>query len=145
MEDLLGFGKSTDKILDVVSKALGALYRPYGMKREADAEAYRTLTLGKANAEAKSAEIRVIARAEADKTIIRARNREELKERARQRKEMEELREQQNIDCVVQAAIETGTSSDSTEDVDPDWMNSFFTFAKSVSTEQMQTVWGDKS
>lgn len=141
MKDLFGFGKSTDKILDAVSEALGALYRPYGIKREADAEAYRTLTLGKANAEAKSEEIRVIARAKADETLIRAHSKEELKERARQRKEMEELREQHNIDCVVQAAINTGTSSESTEEVDPDWMNSFFTFAKNVSTEQMQAVW----
>jgi uncharacterized repeat protein (TIGR03899 family) len=142
MEDLFGFGKSTDKILDAVSNALGALYRPYGIKREADAEAYRQLTLGKAQAEAKAEEIRVIARAAADKTIILANAKEELKERARKRKELEELREQQNIDCVVQAAIDEGTSSESTEKVDPDWMNSFFTFAKSVSTEQMQALWG---
>jgi hypothetical protein len=94
MEDLFGLGKSTDKILDAVGKALGAIYRPYGTKREADAEAYRQLASGKAKAEAKAAEIRTIARAEADKTIILAKAKEELKERARKRKEMEELREQ---------------------------------------------------
>jgi uncharacterized repeat protein (TIGR03899 family) len=142
MEDIFGLGKSTDKILDAVGKALGALYHPYGTKREADAEAYRKLALGKAKTEVKAEEIRAIARAEADKTIILAKAKEELKERARKRKEIEELREQHNIDQVVQAAINTGTSSESTEEVDPDWMNSFFTFAKSVSTEHMQTLWG---
>jgi uncharacterized repeat protein (TIGR03899 family) len=142
MEDLFGLGKSTDKILDAVSKAVGALYRPYGIKREADAEAYRQLTLGKAQVEAKAEEIRVIARAEADKTILLAKTKEELKERAQKRKEIEELREQQNIDQVVQAAINAGTSLESTEEVDPDWINSFFTFAKSVTREQMQDVWG---
>jgi uncharacterized repeat protein (TIGR03899 family) len=98
--------------------------------------------LGKAKTEVKAEEIRAIARAEADKTIILAKAKEELKERARKRKEIEELREQHNIDQVVQAAINTGTSSESTEEVDPDWMNSFFTFAKSVSSEHMQTLWG---
>ena len=144
MEDLLGFGKSTDKIIEAVSKAVGAIYRPYGMRREADAEAYRLLTLERAKAEAKAEELdrRLPIGSEYRTRLVRADTTAQLEERIRQRQASEALRQQHNIDSVVQAAIDEGTSTDSEEEIDLDWLNSFFDLAKDVSVEQMQVIWG---
>jgi hypothetical protein len=41
MKDLLGLGKGSEKLIDVIANAVGAIYRPYGIRREGEAEAYK--------------------------------------------------------------------------------------------------------
>ena len=41
MDDVTGLGRVAEKLIEEVSKAIGTAYKPRGMRREADAEAYR--------------------------------------------------------------------------------------------------------
>lgn len=139
MEDLLGVGKSADKIIEAVSRAVGAIYRPYGIRREADAEAYRLIAIERAKAAALEKQTRA---GSAGLAVVIADTEEQLQERAQRRLANEVLHQQRNVDSVVQEAINQGTTTDSDEEIDLDWLNSFFDLAKNVSVKQMQALWG---
>jgi hypothetical protein len=43
-------GKPIQKLIEVMSNAIGTLYKPNAIRKEADAEAYRIKTIGRAQA-----------------------------------------------------------------------------------------------
>ena len=41
INDITGAGKAIEKLLDVLSRGVGAVYRPIAIKKEGEAEAYK--------------------------------------------------------------------------------------------------------
>lgn len=120
-------GKSIEKLIDVVSKGIGTLYRPRQIRKEADAQAYAIKVVGKAQAEA-----------DAEKRLIEI----ETEDRICRRIAAKEIRRQANIDSIVELAannLEGETVSD--KPVDEDWATRFFEIAQDISREDMKMIW----
>jgi uncharacterized repeat protein (TIGR03899 family) len=141
MDDLLGLGKSTDKLISTVERALGAVYRSYGTRRNADADAYRLTTLEAAKTDAKARNTVELARAKAHADIILAETKQALEARLQTRLQHEALQQQHNIEQIVEGALAQAQSAPAAEDVDQDWLTSFFEHARCVSGAEMQALW----
>lgn len=141
MDDLLGFGKGTEKLLSTIEKAFGAAYRPLGLRREADAEAYRIGAVEAAKLKARTREMIELAKTEKETGFISLEGRMDLEERLQARLKHQSLQEQTNIDSVVAGATNQVPPNPTSEEVDPDWLRGFFEHARNVSNEQMQVLW----
>ncbi|MBA8737118.1 TIGR03899 family protein [Chromobacterium violaceum] len=141
MDDLLGLGKGTDKLIAAVERALGAVYRPYGIRRDADAEAYRLTTLEAAKTDAKSRNTLELARAKSEADIILAEGKQALEDRLEARLQHKALQQQLNIERIVEGALTQPQPAPTTEEVDQDWLSNFFEHAQSVSGAEMQALW----
>lgn len=121
--------KAVEKLIDVVSKGIGTLYRPRQIRREADAQAYAIKVLGKAKADVDS-ETRMME--------------VEAEERISRRIAARECRRQENIDDVVEMAaknLAVEATSVSEKPVDVDWAARFFNIVQDVSREEMKVFW----
>lgn len=122
-------GKPIEKLIDVISKGIGTIYRPRAIKKEAEAKAY---------------EIEIIKRAKskalAEGKMIKAETIEKIQDRLIHK----ELRRQENIDNIGQIASEQLSQEESVSDepVDEDWTTRFFNIVEDISDEEMQQLWG---
>jgi len=122
-------GKPLEKLIDVISKGIGTIYKPRAIKKEAEAKAY---------------EIEIIERAKskaiAEGKEIDALTLDKIQERFIHR----ETKRQNNIDNVTQIAAEQISQEDeiSEEPVDEDWSTRFFNIVEDISDEEMQKLWG---
>ena len=120
---LLGdLGKPAEALINRISDAIGGIAKPWQIKRVAKAEA---------EAEIESA----IIKAEGHKKIS------ELQERALIRLAHEEARKQENIESISYKAIPHLNEHSSPEELDQDWIASFFEQARNVSNEEVQQIW----
>ena len=124
-------GKPIEKLIEVVSNAIGALYEPRQLVRiaRAEAEAERIKAIEGAKTEA------LLAHNEeryADLTAIE------------KRVVAKELKRQKNINNVVAIAAQSlkDEKEVSSEPVNPDWVTRFFDIAQDISDETMQDLWG---
>ncbi|MCC8403917.1 TIGR03899 family protein [Paraburkholderia sp. MMS20-SJTN17] len=141
--DLLGFAKGSEKIIDAIQKACGAIYRPYGIRREADAEAYKINTIENAKLNAKSRGIIDSARAKSEAKLIDFNAKLSIDERAELREQHKKLRKQENLDACIQEALSNSSDTDIASDpIDPDWMDKWIEHAERANSELMQTLWG---
>ena len=122
-------GKPIEKLLDVVSKAVGKIYEPRAIRKEADARAY---------------EVSVIEKAKTDASVYRYEIKQDMLDKIEERRIFREVRKQKNIDNVIKLAIdELKDDFDvSSIPVDEDWAVRFFSIAEDISNEQMQQLWG---
>jgi uncharacterized repeat protein (TIGR03899 family) len=141
MGDLLGLGKGADKLISTIERAIGAIYLPYGMRREADAEAYRIEVVETAKTKARALETVELARAQAEATLIFSEAQNDLEGRLQARLRYQALQQQQNIEQIVARAIDQVQPESTTDEVDADWLRGFFEHAQSISGEQMQLLW----
>ena len=120
-------GKPLEKLIDVVSKGIGTLYRPRQIRKEADAQAYAIKVLE--NAKALSA---------SEAALIEA----ETKDRIAERIVAKEFRRQENIDSVVEmAANNLANTTVSDQPVEEDWAARFFNIVQDVSKDEMKVLW----
>lgn len=141
MDDLLGIGKGTEKLIDVIANAVGAIYRPYGIRKEAEAEAYQIKLVESAKAEQKAIEIRTLAGAKRDELLIIDSAASTIGERVEKRKQFNELRRQTNLENVLNGAFKYIGNDISKEPVDPDWIQTLIGYAEEANSEQIQDLW----
>jgi uncharacterized repeat protein (TIGR03899 family) len=122
-------GQPLEKLFDVISKAIGKIYTPRGIRKEADARAY---------------EIEVIERAKAKASANKQDIEQDMFDRIQERIIYREVKKQDNIDAVTKIAVEQlqDVKNISTDPVDEDWTVRFFNIVEDVSDEQMQQLWG---
>jgi uncharacterized repeat protein (TIGR03899 family) len=122
-------GKPLEKLIDVISKGVGTVYRPRAIKKEAEAKAY---------------EIEIIERAKS-KALAEGKEIDvESLERIQNRILYQELKRQKNIDfvsCIAANQLEQENDV-SNEPVNEDWSTRFFEIVKDISNEEMQILWG---
>ena len=166
MNDLLGLGKilPMDKLLDVLTKSVGAIMKPYFDRRDVDTKAYEIRKI----TEAKVESMRLIATAvrenyigvgginynengiliespkQSEGQIIESLSSPDLEERTRTRVSYQEAKKQQNIEGITSFAAEElrNESPVTDEPVDEAWSSRFFKYAEDISDEEMQTIWG---
>jgi hypothetical protein len=122
-------GQPLEKLFDVISKAIGKIYAPRGIRKEADATAYKIETIERARANA------FVNRQEIEQGML---------DRIQERITYREIKKQESIDTVTKIAVEQlkNDKNISTDPVDEDWTVRFFNIVEDVSDEQMQQLWG---
>lgn len=151
LKDITGLGQALTRLIEVVSKGVGAVSSPYLIRKTADARAYEIKTIAKA---LKAASVRQGLPATYKKGAVELWRKpedsafqttpESLDQRAGRRVDFQERKKQENIENVTAAAaqellIETAIPD---EKPDEDWINRFFSTVQDVNTEQMQQLWG---
>lgn len=116
--DLKGISEPLTKLIDSVSKGIGALYEPTGKVRNAKAEAKSMLILAEASDRVDSLTLRTLERVT-----------------------HQEVRRQNNIDAIVKGATAYLPSEVSKEEVDEDWIVNFFNLGQDIGNSQMQKIW----
>ena len=132
MNSLIKFeGKPIEKLIDIVSKAIGTIYEPRQIVR-------------KAKAEAKAESIKAIEQAKTNAIIEGDTEKAEYLDRINNRLVNKETKRQKNIEGVVSTAgrILEAEKDVSNEPVNPDWTTRFFDIVQDVSDEEMQFLWG---
>lgn len=124
-------GKPLEKLIDVVSNAIGTLYKPRQIKREA-------------RAEAKAEKIKDIEHAITQAILDGDIERVQYLETINERLVAKEIKRQKNIENVVAVAgkVLQAEETVSEESVNPDWATRFFDIAQDVSDEEMLNLWG---
>jgi hypothetical protein len=116
---LLGdFGPAAKALIDNIFKATGILFEPARIVRKAKAEAYADLIHTKNH-------IKI----------------QELQRRTSDRLIEEEMRKQENIENIINKALERLDSSAKPTDVSEDWTANFFDQCRLTSDDQMQDIW----
>jgi len=141
MDDLLGLGKGTEKLIDVIANAVGAIYRPHGIRKKAEADAYKISLVESAKTEQKALEITVLAEARKTELLLIDSATSTIGERAEKRKLFNELRRQTNVDKVLNGAFNYIGDNISSEPVDPDWIQALIGYAEEANSEQIQDLW----
>ncbi|TAE29589.1 MAG: DUF2806 domain-containing protein [Cytophagales bacterium] len=119
-------GAPVEKLIEVVSNAIGTLYKPKAIRNEADAEAYK---------------VEVMAIAESKKKLIEFENQSELAERAAKRFINTEINRQLNIETVSDKSVKYLPENVSDQPVSKDWRNRFFDKVQDISDSDMQELW----
>jgi hypothetical protein len=116
--NLSDISKPATVLIEKISDAVGAIFRPYQIKRIATAES-------------EAAKIRVLA----DIDIS------EIQRRAFERLIQEEGRKQENIENISLQAIKGLNPGAKPENVEGDWLTHFFEKCRVVSDKEMQSLW----
>lgn len=124
-------GKPLEKLIDVVSNAVGGLLKPWQTVREAKAQA-------------KSDSIIAIEQAKTKAIIEGDAEKVQYLDTINERLIKKEKRRQKNIEEVVSTAgkILEAEKNVSKEPVNPDWAIRFFDIVQDVSDNEMQLLWG---
>ena len=110
--------KPVTVLIEKISSAIGTLYEPKKIEREAKAKAQAKIIEALANIEIGKIEERAINRLIED-----------------------EVRNQKNIEKIVFNAIEQIGVNAEPEKMDEDWINHFFQSCKNISNNEMQYIW----
>jgi len=110
--------KPATVLVEKVCNAVGVLYEPTRIRRQAQAEADAT-------------KINALARMELSA----------LEERAFERLAHQEARKQENIERITYQAASQIAPDSKPENIEPDWIAHFFKQCDTVSDKEMQTLW----
>jgi uncharacterized repeat protein (TIGR03899 family) len=167
IKDILGLGKvlPIDKLIDIVSKSVGKISKPFFDRKDVDTKAYEIEKL----AEARAKEMKIIATAVKenfqitggieykDEKITISSPKElpvetkqpilvspSLEERTQDRLLFQETKKQLNIESVTSFAAEELRNEQpvTDESLDEDWITRFFKIAEEVSNGEMQALLG---
>lgn len=142
VKDIVGLSKPLTKLIEVVSDATGALYRPRAIRAEADARAYETKVLSHAQAEAAADAKNIEFAAATDRINSMLRDHPEIAERAKRRLLAREIEGQLNVDSIADFAAQALPAAVSEDPVSPDWRRKFFLEAENVCEADLQLLWG---
>ncbi len=88
--------------------------------------------------------IRRIGEAKRDVALVDAKSEMEiadLQERAKRRSHHEQIKHQKNIEDILALTLPQITDDGNPDEVDDDWISNLFAKYRSVSNEEMQSVW----
>lgn len=148
IKDLTGLSEPLKKLIEVVSQGIGALSKPYLIKKTADAKAYEIKVIAESIKENQQ-DLKKIGFDDEklslmsldEKTLQKELS---LEDRTQNRIEFQEQKKQKNIENITQNAAQNleNESNVSDEPVDEDWTTRFFSYAEDISNEEMQELWG---
>ncbi len=142
IKDLAGLSRPLTKLIEVTRAAIGTLYKPRAIRTEADAEAYKIMTIASAKAQAKVEAKRIELIGKADNAQVSIEYQPGLAERALERALHHEIKNQQNIELIVDQAALALPAVVSDDPVNADWSRNFFFEAERISDREMQQLWG---
>ncbi len=110
--------KPATVLIEKISDAIGGIYKPYQIRKVAEAEAQAKIINAKADIEIT-----------------------QLQARAMQRFFTEEAKKQHNIETITSKALPLINDNAPTEKVEDDWITDFFDKCRLISDDKMQTLW----
>ena len=119
-------GKPLEKLIETVSSAIGTLYKPTQIRKEAKAKA-EALIMQK--------------EAEAKGMIIIADANDEIIERTKKRIALQEINRQMNIEDVADRSIKYLSKNVSDTPIDFDWKNRFFNKVQDINNDELKEIW----
>lgn len=148
IKDLTGLSEPLKKLIEVVSLGIGALSKPYLIRKTADAKAYEIKVIAEA-IKSNQQDLKKIGFDDEKLSLMSLdertlKNEITLEERTQQRIEFQEQKKQKNIENITQKAAQNLENENqvSDEPVDEDWTTRFFSYAEDISNEEMQELWG---
>jgi hypothetical protein len=151
IKDIAGLSKPLTRLIEVVANGIGAVSRPYLIRRTSEAKAHEINVISSALKSAteatggsviyKDGDIEAWSKPEDATFVVTDIN---LEERFEKRIEYQERKRQNNVELITSiAASNLVTDTDVPEEMpDEDWVSRFFNSAQDVSSEQMQELWG---
>lgn len=147
ISDITGLSKPLKKLIEVVSQGVGAITKPYLIKKNADAKAYEIKVISAAIRENQDELGKIdfndqkISLKSIDVTAIKEEG--SLLNRTENRLDFKEQKRQRNIENITAKAAENLESETevSDEEVDEDWTTRFFNYAEDISSDEMQEIW----
>lgn len=118
LTELKGLSKPATKLIESIGKAIGVVYEPTRIRREAKAKADALLILAESEKEVK-----------------------DIAERASRRLVNRELREQKNVESIVQKSFLELCENVSDDPVNEDWIYRFLSYCEDISNEELQILW----
>lgn len=118
---LINFGdisKPATVLIEKISDAVGAIYRPHQIKRVAEAEADADRTRAVANLQIS-----------------------DMQRRAMHRMLQEEEAKQKNMESITEKAIPEVSENAKPEEIEKDWITNFFDKCRLTSDEEIQKLW----
>lgn len=110
--------KPANTLIEKISDAIGGIFKPYQIRRVAQAEA-------------EADKIRAIAQIEIT----------DLQRRAMARFFAEEAKKQNNMEAITSKALPEVTEQAKPDQVEDDWITNFFDKCRLISDEEMQSLW----
>lgn len=138
VSDLTGLSKPLTKLIEVVSKGCGNLYKPRAIRKEAEAKAQEIILLGEA--EIALEKKRLMAQSEITNYPVDFEP--NVLDRAKSRVAHQEISRQNNIEAIADLAYETMPTEVAEEPPAEDWITRFFGLSQDVSDPKMQELWG---
>lgn len=142
---------TVEKLIEVVTSAIGRLSAPYLLRKMAEAKGQEIVLLSESIEKARQAigaeykiDLNVSGLSISEKTFDSSAINNQIR-RIDDRLSMIEAERQKNIDKVTLFALREAakiTNTASKKPVDKDWLNRFLNVSQDVSEEQMQEVWG---
>lgn len=151
IKDLAGLSKPLTRLIEVVASGIGAVSKPYLIRRTADAKAHEITVIATALKSAadvqgvpvifKDGEIEAWRKPEDSTFILADLNQAERSDR---RVEYQERKRQNNVERITSIAASELLNETEVPDQSPDedWISRFFNSAQDISSEQMQELWG---
>lgn len=112
------FAKPVNTLIEKTSNAIGILYEPRRIRKEALAEADAAKTKALSNLEIAGIEKRALTR------LV-----------------TEEIKKQENIETIMEKSFENIKEDAKPENIEDDWISNFFDKCKLISDNEMQTLW----
>lgn len=140
--DIAGLSQPLSKLVDVVSSAIGTIYRPKAIRDEADAQAYAQKALARAEAESVIESRQLQFSYALNKVHEALQDHPQLAARARQRLLTREIEGQLNVESIADFATEALPPVVSDEAISADWRRKFFQEAENICEADMQLLWG---
>ena len=141
IKDLAGISEPAKKLIEVVSAGIGAVFRPRGIRSDADAKAYEIRALASAQADAGVIKAAGESKAELERIKQLVEADPHLYERAKQRLLCREIEGQANIEAIAEKALLSLPSSVSEQPVADDWRRKFFLEAENICDQDLQLLW----
>jgi len=137
IKDILGLSEPIVKLIEIMARGTGVLYKPTAIKKEAKAQAGADIFL----AEAKADEIRLIAAANVDAKKMLALADLDIESRARCRTYFQETKRQNNLEHIADLSVDYLNDEVGEEPIEDEWIHRFINNAQDISDEDMQDVW----
>lgn len=158
--DLAGFGKGIDKLLTVLSKAVGTITKSYFERKDIETKRREILTIAQAKADAAKLLTETIKetqnnigkihvkhsgiQVESFKNLFSNSEDLNLEKRTLASSTFRSAVKQLNTESVTAIAAEQlrNEKNVSSDPVDDDWIAKFFSIVEDISSEEMQLLWG---
>lgn len=147
IKDIAGLSEPLTRLIEVISGGLGALSKPYLIKKTAEAKAYEVKVIAEVMAESR----KLLTNSEYDDGKIKVLSPDAqpddlsaLPNRVTARIQYQELQKQQNVESVCSSAADELAQETSVPDSkpEPEWVSRFMEIASGISTEEIQHLWG---
>ena len=142
IKDLAGISEPIKKLIGVVSAGIGSIYRPRSIRNDADAKAYEIRTIAAAEADATVIKKSGQAKAELEHIRILIEADPEILNRTKMRVQSREIEGQVNIETVAEHAFAILPDKVSEQPVATEWRRKFFLEAENICDADLQLLWG---